>query len=169
MERHVLRRGSRPQGQLRKARSAAPLTGGNCGRRPNTKAGPPNIHTASFAALTGRALTVFRAGLALNIIRCPLKGFVAARALVAGFLMTMTTNLANPWRRRGIRVLPPTFVRPTENVLDAIVESSTYRGAVQVRAASGVRLQTCVAATTSEASAVTLAALVALHLPPVKL
>ena len=27
-----------------------------------------SYHTASFAALTGRALTIFRAGLALNII-----------------------------------------------------------------------------------------------------
>jgi hypothetical protein len=29
--------------------------------------GPHNTYTASFAALTGRALTIFRAGLALNI------------------------------------------------------------------------------------------------------
>jgi ABC-type Fe3+/spermidine/putrescine transport system ATPase subunit len=75
-------------------------------------------------------------------------------------------------RPEEIRVLPPTPVRPTENLLDAIVESSTYRGAdiiVELRAASGVRLQTCVAATTSEASAVTHGTLVTLHLPPVNL
>src|SRR5437764_1338587 len=51
-------------------------------------------HTASFAALTGRALTIFRAGLALNIISSPLKGLMPLRALVAGFLIT--TNFANP-------------------------------------------------------------------------
>src|ERR1700739_1278169 len=56
------------------------------------------IHTASFAALTGRALTIFRAGLALNIIGSPVNGFVPARALVAGFLIT--TNLANPGTRK---------------------------------------------------------------------
>jgi ABC-type Fe3+/spermidine/putrescine transport system ATPase subunit len=75
-------------------------------------------------------------------------------------------------RPEEIRVLPPTSVRPTENVLDAIVESSTYRGAdvlVEVRAASGIRLQTCVAATTSEVSGVTPGALVKLQLPPAKL
>ena len=60
--------------------------------------GPFNIHTASFAALTGRALTIFRAGLALNIIGSPVKGFVPARALVAGFLIT--TNLANPGSKK---------------------------------------------------------------------
>src|ERR1019366_7628071 len=41
--------------------------------------GPYNTHTASFAALTGRALTIFRAGLALNIIGSPLNGLVPAR------------------------------------------------------------------------------------------
>src|ERR1700704_3263041 len=60
--------------------------------------GPFAIHTASFAAFTGRALTIFRAGLALNIIGSPLNGLVPARALVAGFLIT--TNLANPGTRK---------------------------------------------------------------------
>src|SRR6202022_4325440 len=55
-------------------------------------------HTASFAALTGRALTIFRAGLALNIIGSPLNGLVPLRALVAGFLIT--TNLAKPGTRK---------------------------------------------------------------------
>src|SRR3981189_219794 len=59
--------------------------------------GPHNTFTASFAALTGRALTIFRAGLALNIIGSPLNGFVPWRALVAGFLTT--TNLAKPGTR----------------------------------------------------------------------
>src|SRR6266851_6964784 len=71
-----------------------------CNRAPE---GPFDTHTASFAALTGRALTIFRAGLALNIIGCPLKGFVPSRALVAGFLIT--TNLANP----GSKKTPPFF------------------------------------------------------------
>ena len=53
--------------------------------------------TASFAALTGRARTIFRAGFALNIISSPVKGLVPLRALVAGFLMT--TNFANPGTR----------------------------------------------------------------------
>jgi hypothetical protein len=73
---------------------------------PETQKAPEGafeIHTASFAALTGRALTIFRAGLALNIIGSPLKGFVPARALVAGFFMT--TNLANP----GTRKMPVFF------------------------------------------------------------
>src|SRR5438046_5074946 len=60
--------------------------------------GPFNIHTASFAALTGRALTIFRAGLALNIIGLPVRGFVPARALVGGLLIT--TKLANPGRKK---------------------------------------------------------------------
>src|SRR5450759_5396627 len=59
---------------------------------------PYNTYTASFAALTGRALTIFRAGLALNIIGPPVNGFVPWRALVAGFLMT--TNFANPGTRK---------------------------------------------------------------------
>ena len=57
-----------------------------------------SYHTASFAALTGRALTIFRAGLALNIIGSLVKGLVPLRALVAGFLMT--TNFAKPGTRK---------------------------------------------------------------------
>src|SRR5262249_47278641 len=53
--------------------------------------------TASLAALTGRARTILRAGLALNIISSPVKGLVPLRALVAGFLTT--TNLAKPGTR----------------------------------------------------------------------
>ena len=49
------------QRQLQKARTA-----------------PFDIHAASFAALTRRALTMLRAGLALNIIGSPLKSVVAA-------------------------------------------------------------------------------------------
>ena len=51
-----------------------------CKRPPK---GPFNTHTASFAALTGRALTIFRAGLALNVIASPVNGLVPCRALVA--------------------------------------------------------------------------------------
>lgn len=66
-------------------------------------------------------------------------------------------------------MLPPTFVRPTENVLHAIVESGTYRGVDVLAEDCGVRLQTCVAATTSAASAVMPGALGTLHLPAGKL
>jgi hypothetical protein len=70
-------------------------------RRPRHAKGPEgpfDTHTASFAALTGRARTIFRAGLALNTIGSPLKGLVPLRALVAGFLIT--TNLAKPGTRK---------------------------------------------------------------------
>src|SRR3569623_445730 len=63
----------------------------------STRSSLPENQTASFAAFTGRARTILRAGLALNIIGSPVKGFVPLRAFVAGFLMT--TNLANPGRR----------------------------------------------------------------------
>jgi SAM-dependent methyltransferase len=51
-------------------------------------------HTASFAAFTGRALTIFRAGLALNTVGSFVNGLMPARSFVAGFLMT--TNFAKP-------------------------------------------------------------------------
>src|SRR5207302_4852096 len=57
----------------------------------------PLLQTASFAALTGLARTIFRAGLALNIISSPVNGLVPFLALVAGFLTT--TNLAKPGTR----------------------------------------------------------------------
>src|SRR6185437_8136788 len=53
--------------------------------------------TASLAALTGRARTIFRAGLALKIVGSFVNGLMPGRALVAGFLIT--TNLANPGTR----------------------------------------------------------------------
>ena len=56
-----------------------------------------NCHTASFAALTGRAFTIFRAGLALNTVGSLVKGLMPLRALVAGFLIT--TNLAKPGKK----------------------------------------------------------------------
>src|SRR6266567_3768624 len=87
-----------PESKLRVWPRFAPLAWiwiAECNKAPE---GPFDTHTASFAALTGRALTIFRAGLALNIIGCPLKGFVPARALVAGFLIT--TNLANPGSKK---------------------------------------------------------------------
>src|SRR5687767_13454868 len=55
-------------------------------------------YTASFVAFTGRALTIFRAGLALNIVGSLVKGLIPWRALVAGFLMTM--NFARPGTRK---------------------------------------------------------------------
>src|SRR5262249_14487133 len=60
---------------------------------PNTLVGA-DFQTASLAALTGRALTIFRAGFALNTVGSLVKGLMPFRSLVAGFLMT--TNLANP-------------------------------------------------------------------------
>src|SRR5271157_1044400 len=50
--------------------------------------------TASLAAFTGRALMIFRAGFALNIVGSFVNGLMPFRAFVAGFLMT--TNLADP-------------------------------------------------------------------------
>ena len=50
--------------------------------------------TASFAAFTGRARTIFRAGFALNTVGSPVNGLTPLRAFVAAFLTT--TNLANP-------------------------------------------------------------------------
>jgi len=55
--------------------------------------------TASFAAFTGRALMIFRAGLALNTVGCLVNGLMPARSLVAGFLMT--TNFAKPGSRKA--------------------------------------------------------------------
>src|SRR5438105_1240238 len=51
-------------------------------------------YTASFAAFTGRALTIFRAGLALNTVGSFVNGLMPARSFVAGFLIT--TNFAKP-------------------------------------------------------------------------
>ena len=56
-------------------------------------------HTASFAAFTGRALTIFRAGLALNTVGSFVKGLMPARSFVAGFLMT--TNFAKPGNKNA--------------------------------------------------------------------
>src|SRR5262249_46321365 len=54
-----------------------------------------SVHaTASLAAFTGRALMIFRAGLALNIVGSLVNGLIPFRAFVAGFLMT--TNFAKP-------------------------------------------------------------------------
>src|SRR6202022_1055274 len=55
-------------------------------------------HTASFAAFTGRALTIFRAGLALNTVGSFVNGLIPSRSLVAGFLIT--TNFAKPGKRK---------------------------------------------------------------------
>ena len=41
-------------------------------------------HTASFAAFTGRALIIFRAGLALNTVGSFVNGLMPARSFVAG-------------------------------------------------------------------------------------
>jgi hypothetical protein len=56
-------------------------------------------HTASFAAFTGRALTIFRAGLALNTVGSFVNGLMPARSFVAGFLMT--TNFAKPGNKNA--------------------------------------------------------------------
>src|SRR5262245_14076936 len=60
----------------------------------NHPVGQTSLYTASLAALTGRALIIFRAGLALNTVGSLVKGLMPLRALVAGFLMT--TNFAKP-------------------------------------------------------------------------
>jgi hypothetical protein len=54
---------------------------------------------ASLAAFTGRALMIFRAGLALNIVGSFVNGLMPLRSFVAGFLMT--TNLANPGTKKA--------------------------------------------------------------------
>src|SRR5262245_21076829 len=81
--------------------------------------------TASLAALTGRALTIFRAGLALNIISSPVKGLVPLRALVAGFLIT--TNFAKPGTRKRplfLSSLWPTSTRQSITFLTSRLASS---------------------------------------------
>ena len=55
--------------------------------------------TASLAAFTGRALMIFRAGLALNIAGSFVNGLMPCRSFVAGFLIT--TNLANPGTKKA--------------------------------------------------------------------
>src|ERR1700734_1496529 len=57
------------------------------------------FQTASFAALTGRALIIFRAGLALNTVGSLVNGLMPLRSFVAGFLMT--TNFAKPGSRKA--------------------------------------------------------------------
>jgi hypothetical protein len=54
---------------------------------------------ASLAAFTGRALIIFRAGFALNIVGSFVNGLMPFRAFVAGFLMT--TNLAKPGTKKA--------------------------------------------------------------------
>ena len=56
-------------------------------------------HTASFAAFTGRALTIFRAGLALNTVGSFVNGLTPARSLVADFFMT--TKFAKPGNKNA--------------------------------------------------------------------
>src|SRR5215467_4081913 len=60
---------------------------------------PSRYATASLAAFTGRALTIFRAGFALNIVGSFVNGLMPFRAFVAGFLIT--TNLANPGTKKA--------------------------------------------------------------------
>src|SRR2546430_7191202 len=59
--------------------------------------------TASLAAFTGRALMIFRAGFALNIVGSFVNGLMPLRSFVAGFFMT--THFANP----GAKKDPPFF------------------------------------------------------------
>ena len=56
-------------------------------------------HTASFAAFTGRALIIFRAGLASNTVGSFVNGLMPARSFVAGFLIT--TNFAKPGNKNA--------------------------------------------------------------------
>src|SRR6476646_4408917 len=55
--------------------------------------------TASFAAFTGRTLSILRAGFALKTVGSLVNGLMPVRSLVAGFLMTM--NLAKPGSRNS--------------------------------------------------------------------
>ena len=55
--------------------------------------------TASFAAFTGRTLSILRAGFALNTVGSLVNGLMPWRSLVAGFLTTM--NLAKPGSRNS--------------------------------------------------------------------
>src|SRR6266851_8368532 len=55
--------------------------------------------TASLAAFIGRALIIFRAGFALNIVGSFVNGLMPLRSFVAGFLIT--TNFANPGTRKA--------------------------------------------------------------------
>jgi len=55
--------------------------------------------TASLTAFTGRALIIFLAGLALNIVGSFVNGLMPFRAFVAGFLIT--TNLAYPGTKKA--------------------------------------------------------------------
>src|SRR5260370_8484391 len=50
--------------------------------------------TASLAAFTGRALMIFRAGFALNIVGSFANGLIPLRSFVAGFFIT--NKFANP-------------------------------------------------------------------------
>src|SRR5260370_38800204 len=59
--------------------------------------------TASFAAFTGRALMIFRAGLALNTVGSLVNGLMPARSLLAGFFVP--TNFA-----RSGNLSAPAFV-----------------------------------------------------------
>src|SRR5438128_3566140 len=98
--------------------------------RPESKKGlrhrrPFRYQTASLAALTGRARTILRAGLALNIISSPVKGLVPLRALVAGFLTT--TNLAKPGTRNTpffLSSLWPTSTSASITPLTSFFETS---------------------------------------------
>src|SRR5258708_8090780 len=59
--------------------------------------------TASLAALTGRALMIFRAGFALNIVGSFVKGLMPFLAFVAGFFLT------NKFADSGTKKGPPLF------------------------------------------------------------
>src|SRR5260370_10636672 len=59
--------------------------------------------TASLAAFTGRALMIFRAGFALNIVGSFVKGLMPFLAFVAGFFST--NNFADTGGNKG----PPLF------------------------------------------------------------
>src|SRR6266700_574854 len=91
-------------------------------------AGALSFQTASFAALTGLARTILRAGLAVNIIAWPVNGLVPLRALVAGFLTT--TNLAKP----GTRNTPFFFssLWPTSVIVSITLFTSRLESSVAV-------------------------------------
>src|SRR3954466_14428037 len=88
------------------------------------RANAPNPHRGgnhfamSFRALSGRTLMTLRAGLALNICSCLVKGLIPLRALVAGLLMTMI------FIKPGTAKMPGPFL-PTAALISPASASNT--------------------------------------------
>ena len=90
---HLVHRASRPR------RSDAVHLAPTLRYQPSLAAQMAWPQTASFAAFTGRTLSILRAGFALNTVGSLVNGLMPWRSLVAGFLTTM--NLAKPGSRNS--------------------------------------------------------------------